>query len=149
VSVEIVLTGGRIFRGLAGGFAEAMAIADGKVAAVGAAEEIAALAGPDTRRIDLAGRVAIPAFNEAHMHLLPYGLGLSQVNLRADGLDFVMLDQLPKDHRYFDMQRRMQTSAAPSEMVVVQDREQRGKEYRDQTEGEHPIVELREPAAVR
>ena len=84
MSVEIVLTGGRIFRGLAGGFAEAMAIADGKVAAVGAAEEIAALAGPDTRRIDLAGRVAIPAFNEAHMHLLPYGLGLSQVNLRAE-----------------------------------------------------------------
>ena len=43
-----------------------------------------AAAGAGTRRIDLGGRVAIPAFNEAHMHLLPYGLGLSQVNLRAE-----------------------------------------------------------------
>ena len=84
MSADIVMTGGRVFRGLAGGFADALAIAGGKVAAVGTAAEIADLAGPDTRRIDLAGRVAIPAFNEAHMHLLPYGLGLSQVNLRAE-----------------------------------------------------------------
>ncbi len=47
-------------------------------------DEAIAAAGPDTRRLDLAGRVAIPAFNEAHMHLLPYGLGLTQVNLRAE-----------------------------------------------------------------
>jgi predicted amidohydrolase YtcJ len=34
--------------------------------------------------VALDGRVAIPAFNEAHMHLLPYGLALAQVNLRAE-----------------------------------------------------------------
>lgn len=73
----------------------------------------------------------------------------TQVNLRADGLDFVPVDQLPTDHRYFEMQRRMETANAPSELVVQQDRERRGKEYRDETEGEHPVAELREPAAVR
>jgi predicted amidohydrolase YtcJ len=82
--MDIVFTGGRVFRGLHGGFAEAFAVADGRVAAVGTRAEIEDLAGLGTRRVDLAGRVAIPAFNEAHMHLLPYGLGLSQVNLRAE-----------------------------------------------------------------
>lgn len=84
MNAEIIFTGGRVFRGLAGGFAEALAVAGGKVAAVGTKDEVENLAGPGTRRVDLAGRVAIPAFNEAHMHLLSYGLGLSQVNLRAE-----------------------------------------------------------------
>jgi hypothetical protein len=83
-AAPLLIAGGRIFRGLAGGFAEALLIADGKVAAVGAAGDVEALAPPGTQRLDLGGRVAIPAFNEAHMHLLPYGLGLSQVNLRAE-----------------------------------------------------------------
>ncbi|MBI0536414.1 amidohydrolase [Roseomonas sp. KE2513] len=84
MSEPLLIAGGRIFRGLANGFAEALLISGGRVAAVGTAEEVEAAAPPGTRRLDLGGRVAIPAFNEAHMHLLPYGLGLSQVNLRAE-----------------------------------------------------------------
>ncbi|SDB06681.1 amidohydrolase [Belnapia rosea] len=79
-----LLLEGRVFRGLAGGFAEAVAVKDGRVLAIGTRDEVAAAAGPGTRRVALGGRVAIPAFNEAHMHLLPYGLGLTQVNLRAE-----------------------------------------------------------------
>ncbi|WP_043834782.1 amidohydrolase [Muricoccus aerilatus] len=84
MSEPLLIAGGRIFRGLANGFAEALLISGDRVAAVGTAEEVAAAAPAGTRRLDLGGRVAIPAFNEAHMHLLPYGLGLSQVNLRAE-----------------------------------------------------------------
>lgn len=80
---DLAFTGGRIFRGLAGGFAEAMAVRDGRVLAVGTLDAVDAAA-PGARRIALDGRVAIPAFNEAHMHLLPYGLALAQVNLRAE-----------------------------------------------------------------
>ncbi len=83
MSADLLLEG-RIFRGLAGGFAEAVAVKDGHVAAVGTRAEVEAATGPGTRRVALGGRVAIPAFNEAHMHLLPYGLGLAQVNLRAE-----------------------------------------------------------------
>lgn len=79
---DMILSGGRIFRGLEAGFTAAVAIADGRVQALG--EDALALAGPRTRQIDLAGRCAIPAFNEAHMHLLAFGLGLTQVNLRAE-----------------------------------------------------------------
>ncbi|MFC3125656.1 amidohydrolase [Pseudoroseomonas globiformis] len=84
MSADLLITGGRIFRGLAGGFAEALAVKDGRIVAVGADAEVAEAAGAATRRVDLGGRVAIPALNEAHMHLLPYGLGLRQVNLRAE-----------------------------------------------------------------
>ncbi|PWC30360.1 amidohydrolase [Teichococcus aestuarii] len=84
MSADLLITGGRIFRGLSGGFAEALAVKDGRVLAVGPADAVEAHAGAATRRIDLGGRVATPALNEAHMHLLPYGLGLSQVNLRAE-----------------------------------------------------------------
>jgi predicted amidohydrolase YtcJ len=79
----IVLYGGRVFRGMAGGFAEALALRGDRVLAVGTLDEVEAAA-PDARRVALEGRVVIPAFNEAHMHLLPYGLALAQVNLRAE-----------------------------------------------------------------
>jgi predicted amidohydrolase YtcJ len=81
---DVVITGGPIFRGLHEGFAEALALHGDRIVAVGERAAVLALAGPQTRRIDLAGRVAIPAFNDAHQHLLPMGLGLSQVNLRAE-----------------------------------------------------------------
>lgn len=81
---DTVLINGRIFCGLAEGFAEALAIADGKVLAAGSAEDVRRLQGPATRTIDLAGRVAIPGLNDAHMHLLPLGLGMNEVNLRPE-----------------------------------------------------------------
>ncbi|MDJ0387057.1 amidohydrolase [Roseomonas sp. E05] len=84
MSADLLITGGRIFRGLKSGFAEALAVKDGRVLAVGTVDDVSAQARAGTRRIDLGGRVAMPALNEAHMHLLPYGLGLAQVNLRAE-----------------------------------------------------------------
>ncbi|UPY35001.1 amidohydrolase [Sediminicoccus sp. KRV36] len=84
MNADIIFTGGSVFRGLTGGMAEALAVAGGKVMAVGSRAEMEALSGAGTRRVDLAGRLAIPAFHEAHMHLLPFGLGLSMVNLRAE-----------------------------------------------------------------
>ncbi|MCC6719233.1 MAG: amidohydrolase [Acetobacteraceae bacterium] len=80
---DILISGGRVWRGLREGFAEAVAIHGGRVVAAGARDAVAALAGPGTRRIDLGGRLAVPAFNDSHQHLLPMGLGMGQVNLRA------------------------------------------------------------------
>nr|WP_237182187.1 amidohydrolase [Roseomonas marmotae] len=80
----MLISGGPIFLGLGHERAEALAVRDGRVLAAGGMDEVAHLAGADTRRIDLGGRLAAPALNEAHMHLLSVGLGLSQVNLRAE-----------------------------------------------------------------
>ncbi|WP_441278733.1 amidohydrolase [Tardiphaga sp. 172_B4_N1_3] len=81
---SLILTGGRVFCGLNEGFVEAIAIASGHVLATGSAETIAELAGPDTRIIELAGRTAIPGLNDAHMHLLPLGLTMTEINLRPE-----------------------------------------------------------------
>lgn len=48
--------------------AEAMAVKDGRIMAVGTTAEIEALAGADTRRIDLRGLTATPALLDAHAH---------------------------------------------------------------------------------
>ncbi len=84
MAVDVLIAGGRVYRGLQAGFAEAVLVRDGCVAAVGTLAEVEDAAPPGVRRVDLGGRVAIPAFNEAHMHLLPYGLGLRRANLRPD-----------------------------------------------------------------
>lgn len=81
---DLVLSGGRIFCGLERGFAEALAIADGKVLAAGTVAEIEMLTGENTRRIELAGRVAVPGLNDAHMHLLMVGIAMNEINLRPE-----------------------------------------------------------------
>lgn len=81
---SLIIEGGRIFRGLREGFADSLAIRGNRIAAVGTRDAVAALAGPGTIRLNLEGRVAIPAFNDAHQHLLPLGLTMAQVNLRAE-----------------------------------------------------------------
>ncbi len=89
---DILIHGGRIFRGLHDGFAEALAIHGNRIVAAGKHDAVAALAGPRTRRIDLGGRIAVPAFNDSHQHLLPLGITMGQVNLRAE--EVTSLDEL-------------------------------------------------------
>src|ERR1700679_3201299 len=49
--------------------AEALAIGQGKILAVGTAEEVKAIAGPDTEIIELGSQVLYPGLIEPHMHL--------------------------------------------------------------------------------
>ncbi|HYF54914.1 MAG TPA: amidohydrolase [Salinarimonas sp.] len=79
---ELILTNGRIFRGLREGACEAAALWSGRVLATGSAAEIDALRGPATRVIDLRGRLATPGLYDAHMHLLPYGVVMRQLDIR-------------------------------------------------------------------
>jgi len=48
--------------------AEAVAIADGRIVAVGSKAEVLALAGPATEVTDLAGRTVVPGFIDGHSH---------------------------------------------------------------------------------
>jgi hypothetical protein len=67
----------------------------------------------------------------------------SQVQLAADGLDYVPGDELPEEHRSRRYREIVNAGGNPSELVIEQNRRRNGDEYRDETEGEHPIVELR------
>ncbi len=48
--------------------ADAVAIADGRFVAVGSNDVVRALAGPDTRMIDLQGRTVVPGLADGHLH---------------------------------------------------------------------------------
>jgi predicted amidohydrolase YtcJ len=62
--------------------AEAVAIWGNRIAAVGASEEIRALASTKTKLIDAQKRLLLPGFNDAHVHFLTGGFSLSNVDLR-------------------------------------------------------------------
>ena len=81
----VILTGGRVFTSDPDRpWAEAVAVRGDRIAAVGKSAEIEKLAGPKTRRIDLAGRVVVPGFNDAHDHVGPQPSG---VRLELSGQD--------------------------------------------------------------
>ncbi|HEX6237301.1 MAG TPA: hypothetical protein VFZ68_08910 [Acidimicrobiales bacterium] len=70
-----------------------------------------------------------------------------QVDLRADGLRYVDVNELPEDHRYFALQATINEGGAPSEQVIEQTRQRRQHDHRDETEGVNPVEQLREPTA--
>ena len=65
--------------------AEAVAVRNGRIAAVGTTAEIEATAGPDTEVIQLEGRLAIPGFIEGHGHFM--GIGNAQMILKLGEAD--------------------------------------------------------------
>ena len=85
MQADMILTGARVLTmDKAQPRAEAVAIAGGKIIAVGTVAEVAALAGPATRVIEAKGRTLLPGFVESHLHL---GLGGSElVQLQLGGV---------------------------------------------------------------
>lgn len=68
---DLILTGGRVFTAdSARAWAEAVAVTDGRIAAVGPADDIDTLAGPETRVLDLEGRLVVPGLIDAHEHVV-------------------------------------------------------------------------------
>jgi hypothetical protein len=78
---DVVLYNGKIFTVDASRpWAQAVAIRGSRIIAVGEDGPVRALAGPDTRSIDLGGRVVVPGFNDSHSHL---GVGFPRLTLPA------------------------------------------------------------------
>jgi hypothetical protein len=79
---DLVFTGGKIRTPVhPSGFVQALAVRDGKILAVGPDDEIGELAGRRARVIDLRGRLALPAFGDAHVHPVAGGLESLRCNL--------------------------------------------------------------------
>src|SRR5438132_2048268 len=94
----MILAGGRIRTlGRAGLNPQShLAIAGGKVLASGG-REVMGLRGPNTRVVDLGGSAVLPGFNDAHAHVVYYGLTRFAADLSGvRGIDDI-LDRL-KDH---------------------------------------------------
>lgn len=65
---------------------EAVAVKDGKIAAIGSDEEIIALKSDHTDVIDLEGRTVLPGFIDAHQHMVNFGFNLLNVNCRLSSI---------------------------------------------------------------
>jgi hypothetical protein len=65
--------------------AQAMAIRASRFVAVGDERSVMALAGPDTKQVDLKGRRVIPGLIDSHMHIIRGGLNYN-LELRWDGV---------------------------------------------------------------
>ncbi|MGP4007384.1 amidohydrolase [Streptomyces sp. 4N124] len=76
---DLLFTGGPVLTP-EGRTATAVAVTGGRVTAVGH-DEVHDLAGPRTDVVDLAGRLLLPGFQDAHVHPVPAGLELTQCDL--------------------------------------------------------------------
>ena len=76
-AADVVITGTVLTVDDARPTAEALAVADGRIIAVGDRSEVAALIGPDTQTVDLGTGCVMPGFVEAHGHPLMEAIALS------------------------------------------------------------------------
>lgn len=83
VSADAIYFNARIWTGEAEKpQADALAVWQGKILAIGEREAILQLAGPRTERHDLQGRRVLPGFHDSHAHFLGGGLQLARVDLK-------------------------------------------------------------------
>jgi len=81
---DLVLRNGRIYTlDDARTWAEALAIDDGRIVFVGPDAGVDALVGPETRFVDLEGRMVLPGFHDSHVHPVSGGVELGQCNLNG------------------------------------------------------------------
>jgi predicted amidohydrolase YtcJ len=85
--------------------AEAVAVSKGVIASIGSSEEILALAGKNTEKIDLKGNPVLPGFSDSHLHLIYYANTKRKVDLsRAGSVEDVIslcregLEKIPRDN---------------------------------------------------
>ncbi len=63
--------------------AKSIAVLNGKIIAIGTNADTKSLIGPNTRIINAGGKLVIPGLNDAHVHFIPTGQQLSQIDLRT------------------------------------------------------------------
>src|SRR6266566_3969085 len=81
---DLVITGGLVWTGLTSGAPQpgAVAVAQGKVIAVGDSAELARYVGSKTRLVQANGGLVMPGFADGHTHFISGGFQLASVDLR-------------------------------------------------------------------
>jgi predicted amidohydrolase YtcJ len=81
-SADLVLANGALYTiDAVRSWAQAMAVKDGRIAAVGTDADIREWIGAHTEVVDLAGRMVVPGFQDAHVHPVGGGLDMLQCDL--------------------------------------------------------------------
>src|SRR6185312_10151677 len=81
---DIIITGGMVWTGLSTGTPQkgSVAVADGKILAIGADSAVGRYAGPKTQLIQADGGLVLPGFTDGHTHFIDGGFQLASVSLR-------------------------------------------------------------------
>ena len=99
---DLILFDGKIFTSdVAHPYVQALAIRGERIVATGDTDKIKALAGAQTKQIDLAGRTVIPGINDAHYHLWvtpkdELDLDLKTANPSLDEIRAAIASAIPK-----------------------------------------------------
>lgn len=117
---------------------QAVAVGNGKILALGQDKEVLNLAGPDTERINLAGRLVTPGFIDTHIHF--YEWALNRQGIKLD--DLTSLEEL------LTRVQKAADSRPPGQWIIGQGwnetdwTEQRipTREALDRVAPEHPVL---------
>ena len=75
ISADLILFDGKVYTVDANrSWAEAVAVIDGKIAYVGSSSGAKKYKGPNTRLVDLDGKMVLPGFQDAHVHPIEAGM---------------------------------------------------------------------------
>ena len=87
---DLIVTNGRLWPVTTAPRPGAVAVAGGRIAALGDADDVLWLRGPSTRVLDAAGGTVLPGLRDAHIHLFHWALGLERLDLRGLARDEVL-----------------------------------------------------------
>jgi predicted amidohydrolase YtcJ len=124
-----------------GRVAEAVAVKDGRIVAVGSDAEIESLAGPITEQLSLGGRTVIPGIFDSHNHFMEVGAKLSMIRL----------DECESPEEMMELVRERAQETPPGEWIVGQgwnegmfaDGRLPTRQDIDPATSEHPVVLMR------
>ena len=89
-AADLLLLNGRIVTVDDGfGMAEAVAVRDGLIQAVGGTSDLEALRGDETEVVDLGGRMVLPGLIDSHIHVVGTGQLISQINCRTPPMNSI------------------------------------------------------------
>jgi len=126
---------------------EALAIRDGRIAAVGSEREVLALQGPETRVVDLAGRALLPGFIDAHGHISQVARMSSAANVASPPVGPVgSIDDLKREIRAFIVERELPPGswvvATGYDDALLEEQRHPTRVDLDEVSTEHPILAL-------
>jgi predicted amidohydrolase YtcJ len=142
LSADLIVLNANIYT-VSSGHAQALAVRDGKILAVGSTAEIRKLAGPRTQIEDLGGKTVLPGFIDAHMHLVSVGLresgyylDLSQARSLEETLALVRARVQHTERDQWVLGRGWDESRWPEHRYIT-------KADLDRIAPEHPVVLVR------